>query len=289
MEREHSDSGIETPSGSLERTMKEFLNLYNDQEIKISKSSVKILNLFNHHKSQCIEKIPGCGFAVTNPGDTKPIIFHGLHRRLKETIFYMSTEEDEKKREKSEYASIERSCPTYGRNHGSLVHDQIDACVKTLSRKATKDLTLPHNPDMCTINILSSMLEEGWFPVLSEFPIWSQNKCMATACDVIAIDLFNDKFVLLEIKTEYENTEYESTEKDMYLPFPFDYIKDCPDTRHQFQLATMVLMLSREYNIDVDEARVIVGRSKRKGVDIYKLPAWMLSQFFSDLWSAIGV
>jgi hypothetical protein len=280
MEEAHDALDRGEAESSLESTLKALLDSTAGRSFP--RASTKIKQILRHEHGSVVLRIPGHGF-MAKIGE-KPTYVPGLHRTLNDVLFW----KDISKRRRSDYASIIRTCPTHGTTHGSLVHGELEACVKCLARKRTRDPDLPANPDACTVNILRAILANGWFPVWTEIPLWCPSARMATACDVIMIDLADDRFVLGEFKTECENTEYEAIRSDDPLPDPFSHVKDCPDTRHQFQLAAMVLILAREYGVEPDEAVVIVGRSKRRGVDVYGLADWARTpQFFADLWEVL--
>lgn len=223
--------------------------------------------------------------------DDKKKIYSGLTHKLKD-IFWPETEEDPWKRSKEEVknrktksvyspSKMRRTCPTYGANHGTKVHQEISHYVDLRNRDPNKgEDAVPDflqkfpEPDPCTVRILKFLAEKSWDPIASEFQVWDKKMRTATAIDLVAIDVIRSKLIAIEIKTGYENEEYSQHPSDGTMAFPLHNVPNCPMWRHQLQIMTSVGMVSDNYGLKIDEFYVLRACSKKKGVILIEGSSW---------------
>lgn len=246
----------------------------------------KILKLLESEKNCLISKtLNGSAFCVNVDG--KELLFRGLKERLKERL-WPNTEENPLKRQRND-AKIRSStkfyqnkkgmaigCKTYGSSHGELVHKELELFSSYLSKRKTAEQLQNslQDPDPCTARIVNMLEKEHFFPVASEFMIWEKNWRVATAIDMIAYNYKQDKMVLLEFKTGYENEEYGPHHSDSVLPKPFSDLINCPQIRHQLQLFAMVQMLLHNYDIHADSYYIIRACPKSNSTEKFGLCYW---------------
>ena len=174
--------------------------------------------------------------------------------------------------------SLERSCQTSGMAHGIIVHDELCACVRAISIGRPHDL-VGDQWDPCTVHLLQLMRGRGWIPLthphlLGEFPVFSERLRMRSSVDLIFANPARGTLGVAEVKTGYEDEEYEAIESDPHLLGALGGLRDCPDVRHQLQLMTTILLLEECYGVRIEEAYVLLACSKRRGVAVVRRPKW---------------
>lgn len=245
--------------------------------------------LFLNEKRKSIRLIPGKSFSVRNSidGHTEEKLMPGVIPTIKSLFWPWSIDDPTKKprseviRRKNnapyELQKITRSCPTYGSMHGTIVHSEMAHCVEAISkpeRMIQELIDKVPSPDPCTIRILETLRLKGWIPLGSELPIWDSTMNIATAIDLVAMDIHEQELIVIELKTGYENEEYMEIDGDPLMLYPCDSLRDCPDNRHQMQLMTTLLILKKGYDIDVDAAYVVNTCSKRRGANVIEQSSW---------------
>jgi len=200
---------------------------------KFDQGKKKAEKLLNSPRNQCISLINvgtrGKAFSIQRDS-SKAVIYSGLTKKLKR-IFYPETEEDpmkKKKLESDEFSTRatpyyspkpERTCSTFGKEHGKLVHAEIYkfvACSTGLIDKPFAELS--PDPDPCTLAIIDTVQKKGWVPIASEHMIWDEEALYGTAIDLLAIEKMTGKLILLELKNGYEDEIYDVHPTDAKLP-----------------------------------------------------------------------
>jgi hypothetical protein len=249
----------------------------------------KARQLFLNDKKKSIRLIPGKSFSVRSSinGHVEEKLMPGVIPTIKKLLFPWSTEDPTKKTRsevirRKNHAPYElqkkmRSCPTYGSMHGTIVHSEIAHCIDAIrkpERMIHELIDKVPSPDPCTIRILEILKLKGWIPLESEVPIWDSDMKIATAIDLVAMDVLAQELIIIELKTGYENEEYMEIDGDPFMLYPCESLRDCPDNRHQLQLMMTLLILKVGYNIDIDTAYVVNTCSKRRGANVIEQSDW---------------
>ncbi len=202
--------------------------------------------------------------------------YPGLHNFMK-SRFYPDTSsrfpDKNRKEQKWRPSTQKRTCKLYGKEHGSLVHKQIEYFTQRVRKNDSSACKLKYI-DPCTIRILNVFEQKGWLPISSEFTIFDESLKVATSIDLLVLDTNNNQLILVELKTNYECESYFPLEQDEPLPAPLGMFKNCPLSRHMLQLAFMKLILEKKYDVVVDRSFIVLSRSKCKDVKLYDLSGW---------------
>jgi hypothetical protein len=186
---------------------------------------------------------------------------------------------------------FKRICPTFGKEHGSQVHKEIEIFVREFTKTQKFDSFYKYvkQPDPCTVRIIQKCLDENWYPIVSEFKIYDEDIKIATSCDLIVCDQKTLKLILIEIKTGYEDEMYGKHPTDKTFKRPFQKITNCPLFRHHFQLLSMQIMLQKKYKITVDAAYILRSMPKEKTLEVYSSPVWARNKDYkSNLYTLLG-
>lgn len=280
-----------TAMGAELRIVKDALEANGDVQGSAAwrRCAAKLARLMNHARNAHVTLNGNDGFTVTEPRREKSRRYTGLTKRLK-ARWWPDTNENPRARGKADRtpsrsgavsrsgiasrsafvvptpASV-RTCATSGAEHGSLVHDQLHRAVgymRTLGAKegTSKFMRSCRTPDPCVLRVLDVLAAKGWTPVASEFKIWNEDWRVATAIDLLCVDVVRGLLILIELKNGFEGEEYGVHAVDKPLSAPLESLRDCPMHRHQLQLLCMRLMLSERYGVEVDHACIILTRSK---------------------------
>jgi hypothetical protein len=169
------------------------------------------------------------------------------------------------------YNKLKRTCPMFGKDHGSRVHNQLEVVITCIRQAilSREPVTIPiEEPDLCVIRVLKRLKSAQVIPCFAEVPVASSK--VATSADIIAYDCMEKMWVVVEVKTEYEGQDYESYQCGMKNP-----LTKVPDSvlfRHCLQAEASRLLLNHAYEAKVANAYVLRACSKRRGTDFYKAP-----------------
>ncbi len=227
------------------------------------------------------------------PDPTQPTserVYPGLHNFMKSRFYpdqNMRFPDKNRKPQKWKPSSQKRTCQLYGKEHGSLVHNQMELFTQQMITSDTRPCREPY-VDPCTIRILNVFEQKKWLPICSEVPIFDESLKVATSIDLIALDTVNEQVILIELKTNYESESYYPLESDACMPKPLSMFKNCPLTRHMLQLALMKLILAKKYSVEVDRSFIVQSRSKSCDVKLMDLSGWenrsgLLEQLYEEL------
>lgn len=193
----------------------------------------------------------------------------GLLRRLEKATGWSSANPRsrsyrETKRRRVSMSRTSRSCTTWGERHGTRVHAEVAAACSALANLRTIFKT-KRKRDPCTERLLKFLSKRGWVPVAAELPVGRDG--LATAVDLLVVDAERGDLIAIELKTGYENEEYEAKRSDAPLPMGF---RDCPRDRHELQLASTCLLMP----VLPDRALILRPCSKAHGVDWVEVNWW---------------
>lgn len=253
--------------------------------------------LFSHPRNQDICLRDHTGFCITTPSknDGPPMVeyYRGLTKLLKE-CFYPEVDEDpihgntqNRKREDVYDTNAQTTCKYVGKDHGKKVHEQIEQYLLLLNTNESTDKQQLMNVfksdiDPCVIRIISFCVSKKWLPICSEFMIFGAK--FATSVDLICIDMDqvaanNDEelpLVLAELKTGYENQEYEVHKSDREFDLMgFEKIKNCPKNRHFLQIMGMLAILLKDYHVTITKSAILRVCPKARQIIKYDSPPWV--------------
>jgi hypothetical protein len=198
-------------------------------------------------------------------------VYPGIHDRL-QSVFYPEVSENpiEKSKRNKELggrkplnknlkSGMKTPCSKSGSNHGTMVHNQIDRLTRVMNRQGNFDYYLKQKEevDHCVISFVDLCIKKGWFPLASEFIIYDEDIDVATAIDLLVVDILRWKLIMIEIKTGYEDEEYGLHPNDTKFSRVITDLTNCPLNRHLLQLVTMDMMLRVKYDVIVDELYII--------------------------------
>lgn len=183
-------------------------------------------------------------------------------------------------------SKVARSCPTWGVDHGIIVHQQIARCVECLELGRAVP---PLAPDPCVLDVFACLLVKKWIPMRSEVPVFDESLRIVTAIDMLVVEEATDALIFLELKTNYESQERKAILSDRDLAPPMEWLKDCPEIRHTMQVAATILVSVNGFGVSPDDAYLMYAMSKRRGVELTKLAGWARDdRFFAELRRALS-
>jgi hypothetical protein len=245
------------------------------------KCKAKITALIGNKRNKFISLVGKRAFRVGEKGHTA--VFTGITHKLHD-VFYPDTEEDPYKRSKEDIkrrkplkhyqpqGTFKRKCKTFGSKHGTKVHQQIQTFVKQFVKG--KKITFRRSLDACTIRILKLLLTKGWIPVASELMVYDEELKIATAIDLIVLEVTTQKMFFIELKTGYENEEYGIHPTDKGMSKPLNKIANCPQNRHQLQLLMTLLIVQRGHKFKPDGAFILRSCSKQEMAVLIGMAQW---------------
>lgn len=250
--------------------------------------AARLYRLLNHARNERVRANGRDGFTVDEPQRATPRRYTGLTKRLHALFWPDSVGNPRSKDARARRApaalapgesKLVRTCATSGAEHGTLVHDQLRRAVAHVMRLGAQKGAAAfarecRTPDPCVLRVLSVCERQGWTPVASELPLWNEDWRVATAIDLLCVDVRRSRLVLVELKNGFEGEEYGPHATDARMRAPLDDLRDCPMHRHQLQLLAMRLMLSERYGVDVDESCVVLTRSKRRDTLVIGEDPW---------------
>lgn len=269
------------------------IELDDDKELKnkaaYDTAMDKIQKLKNHENNNMISLV-GDAFMLDIPG-TKSVYLSGCNPVLHK-IFFPDTQDDPRLKDPDEVKrrqvtknyhpsnNVKKTsmtlCKYSGKQHGTQVHNEIEFFTNIVAKESDMDKCVKQikDPDPCTLKFIYHFMENNWTPVLSEFKIWDGDIAMATATDVILLDTTTWELILVELKTGYDGESYVSLPTDTFLKKPFNKLKHCPKTRHQFQLLFQKMVLEKKYKTKIKRCYVLRASSKLNKVESYPLMQW---------------
>jgi hypothetical protein len=264
----------------------------------------KIKQLYTHENHQYITGTQNGGFLVLDKKTKKQRMWPGILDRLHAT-FYPRDPQDPWERTRQGITARrtvtvlprklpgkedgKSECWSSGADHGDLVHRQMEHwanCVKTFGFDDGTRAFVEEHPsfkratalDPCVVRIMDKFQEWGWLPVDSERNIWDPVLKFATRIDLVAVELATNKLVFIELKTSGSLEEYGALEDDPCLEPPLQEVACCPESVHQLQLLSGMLMAKKRYKGMVPDAGFVVrSHTKTKKVTRHEPPAWARS------------
>lgn len=213
-------------------------------------------------------------------------IFSGLTKTMAKCFYPHSADEMPADREKRRSKRggppnlakrLKSTCKTHGKEHGSVVHKQIEEFTDTLIGK----LSLEHfeirnpNPDRCFKKFIRLCSIKGWVPVASELAIYDEDLGVATSVDVLVLDSNTAEMIVIELKTSYESTCYQSHPSDAAMTGPLSFLKDCPLNRALLQVFVSGVIIEKNYRVVPDKLAVVRICPKQDILEIYTMPDWL--------------
>lgn len=262
----------------------------------------KFKTLLSSKKLGMIELV-NCGdrkaFKVKRAKDGKGgSVYSGLTHTL-ETCFYDGAYETPAQREKRRTAfggppsllkKRKSPCKVYGKEHGTLVHRQVEEFTNTLVGK----LSMEHfeirnkNPDPCFKKFARLCSLKGWVPVAAELAVFDAELGVATSIDAVVLDSNTAELVLVELKTSYEGTSYSSHQSDAPMKAPLEFLKDCPLNRALLQLFFTSIIVEKNYRVTPDKCVVVRICPKQDILEVYTMPDWTKNRAVKDsVYSAV--
>lgn len=228
----------------------------------------------------------------TNPQQNTGVLYSGLTKRLKEVFYPDGGEEHEKeyrkRREigapKSLFKGKKSSCGIYGKDHGILVHKQIEdyTNVLVLDGDVQSFFNMHEIPDPCFLRFIKTCDNAGWIPMVSELFIFNEHMEIATGVDCLLLDTKDFSIVVGEVKTGYESMCYTALSNDKFFSPPLDFIQDCPLNRHALQLMVTKIILSVSYRVVPEKFKVIRMCPKQGITKIYDMPDWFYDKNIAE-------
>lgn len=215
---------------------------------------------------------------------TGGVLYSGLTKKLHE-VFYPNggTESDKSYRKmrsvgstKSLFRGKKAGCGIYGKDHGILVHKQIEDYIniQVMGYQVQSFFEKHEVPDPCFVRFVKTCDRKGWIPMVSELFIYDELMRIATAIDVVCLDTTDFSIVIIDIKNGYESMEYAAVPTDKYFEAPLEFIKDCPLNRHALQLMVTKIILGIDYRVVPEKFRLVRMCPKQGATKVYDMPAW---------------
>lgn len=190
-----------------------------------------------------------------------------------------------KKRKRSSYVPStmkkDRRCMLHGKDHGSIVHANCSTFVNSLVNHLPIKLPMM---DPCAYALLNYLKERQWLPLMNEYMIWNEDREVATAIDMIALDLEQDESVLIELKTGYEDSAYEPQKSDPHFTYPFEEFRDCNLNRHVLQILGASFILQAKYDFKADQEVVLLRQPRLKNTVPYEVDSRISSTLYKKIY-----
>lgn len=213
------------------------------------------------------------GFMVTEE-NKKRYMYSGLTKRLKATFWPHTNDDPRYRLVRKQRKQQHRTCPTWGKKHGDIVHKELELYTKYMIREpdpAAFKRRCP-DPDPCTVRVIGVFQKKGWYPILAEHPIFDEDLGIATAIDLLVVDIENHKLIALELKTGYEDGEYDAPAlQQPEMAPPLHGVPNSPLQRALVQLVACLMILEKHYRLKVDAAYVMRTCSKDRCTELYGL------------------
>jgi hypothetical protein len=234
--------------------------------------SARLTTLLDNPRNNAVQRIQGYGFKKTNSKD----FFGGVTTRLRRNLWPWNDGSPKKRpvgniSEHFDASKCHRSCPTWGDLHGTIVSNELEECVKAIRKETDLELI---TADRCTARILDTLYCGDLIPMAAELPVWDSTQNVATALDLLVVDIVRTKIIAIEVKTGYENESYGPLEEDPPLLSPLSWLQDCPEHRNFLQLAATVYLLEKGHGVKIDKAYVIRACSKGRKIEVLEEPDW---------------
>ena len=254
-----------------------------EQQTLIDRMRLKhdILNHDNHRKAR-LELYDngnkGCYIVNDNGRD---VHYSGITRLISKAFFNYNEDDDknedfeetiEEPYDKNEAIESPLSeeqpqgsflCKSYGRCHGTIVHQEMDKFTKLLHAENNPNgmcnffRSVSGNPhdsvyaDGCTLHLLRFLAITKLIPVGSEVIIFDTKLQMATQVDLICMNARTFELAFIEIKTGYGGAEeFITTNNNVFMRGPLRSLPDTPCMRANVQLALTIIMLCQRYNVE---------------------------------------
>lgn len=186
--------------------------------------------------------------------------------------------------------SLKGPCSRGGAGHGTLVHNQIEKITKMINGTGNFEYYQKQKEelDVCTESLIDTFIAKNWLPLRSEFIIFDGQMKVCSAIDILLVDIVRWKLIMVELKTGYEDEEYGPHPHDVKFEKHLQELTNCPLNRHLLQLVSYNIILSKEYDTNVDEIYIIRVCHKRGEIEIYDpLPWCNMEQFRSRICLAL--
>lgn len=177
------------------------------------------------------------------------------------------------KRSSGKFKSVKRTCDMSGKEHGTLVHGQLELLVAQLRAGVERDRPpqIPEVPnlDKCTCRILRRLKLSKIVPLFAEVRVATARA--ATAVDLLSFDCEKREWCVVEVKTEYENEDYDESRGNMRGEL--SRLPDSHRVRHWLQAEASRLMLAKRLvNPAPSSAYVLRALPKRRGTEFFGVP-----------------
>lgn len=109
----------------------------------------------------------------------------------------------ENKRPSTILKRARRTCFQSGKEHGSLVHSQLESCCEIISGYLDMQYGVCKmgTIDPCVVRCLNMLNENNMIPIYTELLVFDPISIYGTAIDMIAYDIKRKFYVAIEIKT----------------------------------------------------------------------------------------
>lgn len=184
--------------------------------------------------------------------------------------------------------SFMRTCGIASKEHGTRVHEQLDAFVKWINGptiRANSDGFIVRQAnaiDPCLLRVLSTLQTAGLYPVASEVTLVCTTTATFTQADIIVYDLSVEGQLgigMVELKTGSGGTGDFKTpaHDDIAMHGCMSNTKDTPYMRAAVQLLMCLLFAVIHYKCKFTRACVLhVPKDSSKAPVLYGLPAMFL-------------
>lgn len=186
--------------------------------------------------------------------DERRIKLHGKTRGLIHHIKNVHDWHDESKDNlKGWGAAAEERSASSNTDIGKLVDRQ---CHEIFTGR------VPERPVSYVVWLVIYMYEQRWLPCAMQVPIWSHDNTVRTQADIIAYDMVQQRFVLIELKTGYDvNYKFE-----MRVRGELDFFAKSARNMCHLQLGWMYANLLRDPTHPAPLAAYVVRIGAAKGL-----------------------
>lgn len=121
---------------------------------------------------------------------------------------------------------------------------------------------VPERPMSYVVWLVMYMYEQRWMPCAMQVPVWSHDNTVRTQADIIAYDMVQCRFILIELKTGYDvNYDFVLRERG-----ELDFFAKTPHNMCHLQLGWMYANLLRDRTHPAPLAAYVVRVGAEQGV-----------------------
>lgn len=193
-------------------------------------------------------------------------------------------------------------CSGWGIEHGKRVHEEVERMVLSYAEHGTVEpgiTSMRREPDLCSLRFMKFMIDNNWRPLTCEYKMYHPLLGVATAADVVALDVVTLNIVFIELKTggtsenfrsvRYTKNESTGEMRKRRMRAELDTVNDTPFNRAVVQCLVMMMMMQSNAEIMIangvpitqetypipDEFYVVHVPSGREKPVRHEMPSWI--------------